>query len=364
MKALTCEMCGSTNLLKQDGVFVCQSCGTKYSVEEAKKMMVEGTVDVKGTVKVDTSGELKNLYEIARRAKETDNAENGLKYYDMILVKDPKSWEANFYVAYFRAANCRIMEISSVAYALSNAIKPTMDLIYETEQNENDRIDAIKEITLKGLSMAAMLESAATSTYEDTDRDYRHKVWEDFSNRMLACSQLSESIADELKAKDINKNKELIILAYKQVIKNVDSCINTLSRDFPSVNTNGLKDSRNSYYDKIKEVDPTFDAESAKKQSNASNSAANGGCYVATAVYGSYDCPEVWTLRRFRDNTLAETWYGRAFIHTYYAISPTLVKWFGHTEWFKKMWKEPLDSLVRKLQSEGVENTPYNDRIW
>ncbi len=46
MKPLTCEMCGSTNLLKQDGVFVCQSCGTKYSVEEAKKMMVEGTVAV------------------------------------------------------------------------------------------------------------------------------------------------------------------------------------------------------------------------------------------------------------------------------------------------------------------------------
>ena len=30
---------------------------------------------------------------------------------------------------------------------------------------------------------------------------------------------------------------------------------------------------------------------------------SNGACYVATAVYGSYDCPEVWTLRRFRDYT-------------------------------------------------------------
>lgn len=55
MKQLTCEMCGSTELMKQDGVFVCQTCGTKYSVEEAKKMMVEGTVEVKGTVKVDNT---------------------------------------------------------------------------------------------------------------------------------------------------------------------------------------------------------------------------------------------------------------------------------------------------------------------
>lgn len=89
-----------------------------------------------------------------------------------------------------------------------------------------------------------------------------------------------------------------------------------------------------------------------------------GGCYVATAVYGSYDCPEVWTLRRFRDNTLAETLLGRAFIHTYYAISPTLVKWFGKTDWFKSMWKPTLDKMVKKLNSEGVENTSYNDKNW
>lgn len=50
MKQLTCEMCGGTDLIKQDGVFVCQSCGCKYSIEEAKKMMVEGTVEVAGTV--------------------------------------------------------------------------------------------------------------------------------------------------------------------------------------------------------------------------------------------------------------------------------------------------------------------------
>lgn len=47
---------------------------------------------------------------------------------------------------------------------------------------------------------------------------------------------------------------------------------------------------------------------------------SNSGCYIATYVYGSYDCPQVWTLRRFRDYTLHETWYGRAFIKCYYAI--------------------------------------------
>ena len=57
----------------------------------------------------------------------------------------------------------------------------------------------------------------------------------------------------------------------------------------------------------------------------------SGGCYVATCVYGSYDCPEVWTLRRFRDNTLEKSIFGRAFIKMYYAISPTIVKIFRNT---------------------------------
>lgn len=31
------------------------------------------------------------------------------------------------------------------------------------------------------------------------------------------------------------------------------------------------------------------------------DSSSNDGCYIATSVYGSYDCPEVWNLRCFRD---------------------------------------------------------------
>ena len=89
-----------------------------------------------------------------------------------------------------------------------------------------------------------------------------------------------------------------------------------------------------------------------------------GGCYVATAVYGSYDCPQVWTLRRFRDDTLAETWYGRAFIRAYYAISPTLVRWFGKADWFRNLWKPALDRMVERLNRAGVADTPYSNRQW
>lgn len=88
------------------------------------------------------------------------------------------------------------------------------------------------------------------------------------------------------------------------------------------------------------------------------------GCYIATCVYGSYDCPEVWTLRRFRDSELAKIWYGRAFIKIYYATSPKLVKMFGNNEWIKKRWQYRLDKMVNSLRQKGFEDSPYNDREW
>ena len=146
MKQLTCEMCGSTDLMKQEGVFVCQSCGCKYSVEEAKKMMVEGTVEVQGTVKVDTSGELANLYQIARRAKDDNNGENAAKYYDMILVKDPASWEATFYVVYFKAMECKIAQIQSAGISVSNCIDTVLKLIKDNVTNKEDQKKAYTEV--------------------------------------------------------------------------------------------------------------------------------------------------------------------------------------------------------------------------
>lgn len=97
---------------------------------------------------------------------------------------------------------------------------------------------------------------------------------------------------------------------------------------------------------------------------NTASQSSSGGCYVATAVYGSYDCPQVWTLRRYRDYTLAETFLGRVFIKVYYAISPTLVKWFGKTSWFEAFWRRKLDRMVSSLNAKGVESSPYEDRVW
>ena len=41
MKAVTCELCGSNDIIKIEGYFVCQHCGTKYSIDEAKHYLDE-----------------------------------------------------------------------------------------------------------------------------------------------------------------------------------------------------------------------------------------------------------------------------------------------------------------------------------
>ena len=75
MKAMVCEMCQGNDFVKQDGFFVCQFCGVKYSPEEAKRMIIEGTVSVEGTVKVDNSDFIQKSLANARRAMQKEDWE-------------------------------------------------------------------------------------------------------------------------------------------------------------------------------------------------------------------------------------------------------------------------------------------------
>ena len=94
MKAIVCEMCGGQELLKKDGVYVCQHCGTQYTVEEARKLIVEGKVDVSGSsVIVDN---LPQVEALLARAKgfERENGSKAIEYYNKVLDIDPQNVEA------------------------------------------------------------------------------------------------------------------------------------------------------------------------------------------------------------------------------------------------------------------------------
>ena len=455
MKQLTCEMCGSTDLMKQDGVFVCQSCGTKYSVEEAKKMMVEGTVDVSGsTVKVDNTAAIGNYMKMANSAYEAENNKEAESYCNKIIEIDPtfaEAWLLKGIASAWQStgAKIRIEEFLTCAenafknaksvdelddygkrayqeyYNLTLAInKLKINSVVNYPENWKEYLPFPAEYIMWDIQLQMAYGTAFNEFYKDKPEDERVKPKSLLEE--LGLSNLREQCNDQLitgaislwnsSLKDYNSSSDgyptdyalermmkngtvaMLMLGYviptdtskikesqhKNIIR---ACKNLITmkkvwmdlKSYTVCFSNGIEshpvskavtleskqqatEAIKKCHEIIKICDPTYVVPTVEEPKEPQ--ASNGGCYVATAVYGSYDCPQVWTLRRFRDNTLAETWYGRAFIRTYYAISPTLVKWFGHTEWFKKMWRGKLDRMVENLKAEGVEDTPYEDRNW
>jgi len=147
MKKLTCEMCESTDFVKQDGVFVCQSCETKYSVEEAKKLMADGVggeTKTAPTAPIDNSAKLDNLYKLARRAKDENNASKAAQYYEKILLETPTDWEAMFYSNYYGAIKkWQEDEKLSAVTSLQNSIGNVIEVVGGTD----NLFVAVKEIS-------------------------------------------------------------------------------------------------------------------------------------------------------------------------------------------------------------------------
>ena len=417
MKQLTCEMCGSTELMKQDGVFVCQTCGTKYSVEEAKKMMVEGTVEVAGTVKVDDSAKIANYYTMAENAYDASNQKEAESYCNKIIEIEPnnyKAWLLKGRAAGWQStlANIRVEEsVNCFNKAIDNAPEDKVEEVKKVASDEISKlslalitlccdnyskngsinnanaikknVQAVKLYSLLFLakcgvkatdlnaSIALKINGAVVAAYQnDIKKDYwgstghpSKAAWDRYTEQCWAAIDLI-NLAINLSDDDGTADKtryenKIFILKELESSGSYHYSNGGWSKEYTYTGEGKQKiiDMIMECHNKIKEIDPSYTIPERPQQTS-------NGCYVATAVYGSYDCPQVWTLRRFRDFTLAETWYGRAFIRTYYTISPTLVKWFGHTEWFKKMWKGKLDRMVANLNAEGVEDTPYEDKVW
>lgn len=408
MKRLTCEMCGSNDLIKQEGSFVCQMCGCKYSVEEAKKMMIEGTVEVQGTVQVDASNQKENLLkraEIAIEDKKFGDAENFanrtldidaecVEAYEVLLLCAMKSSykqlllfprdisknknyakikkfgsqelidkydqvQSAYYEAEYQKAialyNSPVLD-TSVKCDIEIILRPLYYAGYKDSKEIYSKIE--DDIAQVKKDLEGLEENCYSFTYGGGFSIGLYKEgYVIISSTSIGTKTFNFWDIRKLEIENDGCNWSATIKG-KESINRADSFALVMCeyKDW-SVVKKALKE----IVDRVKISGNTnFSTNLATGEEKASS----GGCYVATCVYGSYDCPEVWTLRRYRDDTLGSTWYGRTFIKLYYAISPTIVKWFGETKWFKKMWKGKLDRMVKKLQDNGVESTPYDDKKW
>lgn len=418
MKKLRCELCGSTDLIKKDGIYVCNSCGSKFTVEEARKMMVE----VEGDVNVKNMGNVENYIVMAKNAFSSKNNKEAENYcnkaieintesYEAWLIKGKAAgWQSTIAnIRFPEALNCfenaikyapedKKEEIKKETFEEARNLLDALNqlacghyLDYPSADNANsiinsliavkDSIDAFKskvaniDFSSDDLKLAKDINATVVSAYSNIilkeyigDEGHPDKFdFENFRDRAIAANGLLDIcllFAETSKETQITilENKLIILqelvkcCSYTKEYLNGGSSYWRVEYTLTEEGKQKILDLIMQAHEKIKELNPDYiipDRNSIKTKQ---------GCYIATAVYGSYDCPQVWTLRRYRDNVLDMHWYGRLFIKTYYKISPKFVKMFGKTKWFNNIFKRKLDKMVNKLNKSGVESTPYNDK--
>lgn len=345
LQKLTCEMCGGNDIVKENGLYVCQHCGTKYSVEEAKQLFI------KGTVKIDNSQKVDNLYQLAHRSLKEHDFEQAQKYYEQILLEQPDDWEAVFYSAYCKFIGCKVEDIKDNAEIFLNKLETTFLLLKTENEEDKEKILGIITFfvihlvdTLEGKILDKSYDDAIAST-NDRNFDYDEKDLEE-TWRYESLVEVLDVVINRLAPYTANKT----LVEYKFSVQKKVVHIQSLMYNNRYADKKKIRSRLEKEQAEIAAYDPNYKIEKLSH------------CYIATAVYGSYDCPQVWVLRRFRDEVLTPTQYGNFFVKTYYAVSPKLLQLVGDTKVFRKICISVLDKFVCYLQRRGFSDKPYEDK--
>lgn len=81
MKAMKCELCSGTDFIRDQEFFKCEFCRTKYTLDQAKKLI--------GSVSIDRSDEYAKLIRGADSFLKSDDTENSEKFILQALSYDP-----------------------------------------------------------------------------------------------------------------------------------------------------------------------------------------------------------------------------------------------------------------------------------
>lgn len=99
----------------------------------------------------------------------------------------------------------------------------------------------------------------------------------------------------------------------------------------------------------------TFDNVSSNKvyifvEANGIAASGGGGCFIATAAYGSYFEPHVKVLRDFRDRYLMTNATGKWFVEAYYKYSPPIADYIRDKELLKFIVRMILTPIVFMIE--------------
>ena len=74
------------------------------------------------------------------------------------------------------------------------------------------------------------------------------------------------------------------------------------------------------------------------------------GCYIASVCYKDFNAIEVIGFKKYRDEVLLKNYFGKLFVHFYYAVSPKISKWLNGKDRINTLIRKyVLDKLYRKI---------------
>ena len=154
---MVCEICGSQSIRKENGIFICQECGTEYSLEEAKNLLQE-------------VGESQQVIQTSNCQNEKDNLTSYLSSWALLISKIPdvKNWfnidedinSETFWLV-------KLNEISNKQIK-SSFSKISFDFLYNDDYDKNRSLskNICQQFYKKDMTLGDYLESLVSNSSE------------------------------------------------------------------------------------------------------------------------------------------------------------------------------------------------------
>lgn len=331
---VNCTSCGGEIQLDDTKEFgYCLHCGTKVYFQEAIQK-----VELINLPKVE------NMMKIATSEFENSHYADAIPYFNRVLELDPENWKAILFKA---LSQCYVTP--SGENTIPAAIMTAKSAFNLAEKEMNDElirtffINPIEKLLSSCLLGANFSEFFVFASL---------KVYEDFLFTNLGVVEGYEFCA--LLYKKLQNSNSDLINVYKKILSLLSE-----SSKFRLVEKQPLAGANRKYRSLIIQKFEKYKTELLVLEPNAFIPGLNRkeienekNCYIATAIYGSYDAPQVVVLRGYRDNTLLETALGRMFVKFYYRVSPKIVTRLHGKTRINSIVKSVLDKIVANIQKQ------------
>lgn len=175
MKKIVCELCEGTEFTKENGMFVCHGCGTRYTAEEARGMMREVDGDAPVVTGAPVAGapmgnpnqaQIDNILVLATTAYEAQNYAETENYCNQAIVLDAmcyKAWNLKGKAVGWQS-KIDDLRIEEASHSFCKAI----DFAPEEEREElkNQAVEELKKLGLALISLRKQRFSGSPDTKE------------------------------------------------------------------------------------------------------------------------------------------------------------------------------------------------------